>query len=587
MLSPERKAQMDAVLRTSQQTNTLSPERKAQMDAVLGRTTKPKPSLTFGGVVKSVTQPLVDAGRFGVGSLQILPAAVGALGMATIGKKDEGLKRFNEVYQNSAFTPEQKNVVQSKGVAEPIKYGARTGANIASYLVAPTSGVTRNLASRAVSHGLSNATASVLATAGQGSTNPIDYIDNAFFGTALGVGTPVFGSALGKIFKLGTKPIAEFGENYAVKSTRIPSKAQAVFERKLTGLDTRFGKTTSEFIQNTGLYGQDIEKVKNYIRPLQDQFESLQSGKVVNPQDLVSKFDQKIAELSTEEASRNPALRQLKAFLQEERDMLKSGFGEALPVGIGSADKYAGTDMIYQNMKTEEARVIPQKFKAQAAYMDSIGKNGDWHITSMPEGTAQSKISKAGLKYMGEADKNFLSSLPIDETGKSLSIESLVETRKGIDRNTPRGAFKEANLAEYNKMKNLGNIYREVINDTASTSKLGKELSALYSFQDLLEKAPTGKNTLPVGITQATLAGSGLLLGNGILGKIANAVGINALVSVLNNPRVIGAFSRLAGGISRSGNAMETFFNVLNNASGNAKYNIPTQIFVRSQNAQR
>ena len=269
--------------------------------------------------------------------------------------------------------------------------------------------------------------------------------------------TPLGGKLMSKV--------GEFGDTYAIKSTRIPTQSQAKFEKALAGKKTKFGKTLPEFIEKTGLYGQDVEKVKEFIKPVQDSFDALQTGNVTY-KDVLDNFGRKISELSTKEAMRDPTNRAIREYLLNE---------------ASSFAKEAGG------------------------------------------------VRKAPV-----------------------SLGSLKETRKSIDENTPQGAFAEANKAEASKMKQLGDVYRKTINESAGTTEMGKELSVLYDYMKRLEKAPKGKNTLPVGITTAVLSVPGMVSGNGFIAKLSGIIGANLTAKLLNNPSFIGFLSKTAKNIKNS-----------------------------------
>lgn len=138
-------------------------------------------------------------------------------------------------------------------------------------------------------------------------------------GRLIGKGAQVAGQRL----NLGKK-ISDFGDNYAIKSTRIADKAQSKLNRKLGGLDTRFGKNVESLVENTGLYGQNMQALDNYIAPLQESFNTSvgQSGIKISNKQILDNFGKKIAELSTPEAQANPALRTLREQLISEAQLI-------------------------------------------------------------------------------------------------------------------------------------------------------------------------------------------------------------------------------------------------------------------------
>lgn len=256
--------------------------------------------------------------------------------------------------------------------------------------------------------------------------------------------------------------IADFGDNYAIKSTRINDRNQAKLAKTMRGMNTKYGSNLQELVDTTGLYGQDLGAVDKYIKPL-EQFRDAQivkSGATATSGDLLKSFANQIAELSTPEALRDPASRALRTKL------------------------------------LEEARLF--------------------------------------------AEQNPTRRMPI-------SLESLNATRKSLDFNTPNAQFESGKAA---LQRSLGNVYRDTVNTSAGTGQAGRELAVLYKFRDMLEKAPKGKNTLPMGITQSIATGTGLLSGGNPLSRIANGVIGYGASSVINSPRFIGKLSKTAKGVS-------------------------------------
>lgn len=281
--------------------------------------------------------------------------------------------------------------------------------------------------------------------------------------------------------------IKDFGDTYAIKSTRINDRNQAKLSRTMKGMKTEFGDNLESLIDKTGLYGQDLGAVDKYIKPLEDfrDAQIVKSGATAQSGDLLKNFGDKIAELSTPEAMRDPASRVLRQQLIDEANL----FAKQNPV-----------------------------------------------------------------------------------RRSNISLDSLNTTRKSLDDNTPNAQFESEKSAF---QRSLGNVYRDTVNTSAGTGKAGKELSVLYKFRDMLEKAPKGKNTLPMGITQSIATGTGLLSGGNPLSRVANAAIGYGATSLVNSPKFIGKVSKVAKNVSnyKAPQKISKFLNYGNKAV-NTGYNI-------------
>lgn len=285
--------------------------------------------------------------------------------------------------------------------------------------------------------------------------------------------------------KLRSK-IADFGDTYAIKSTRINDRNQTKLAKQMKGMKTKYGNNLESLVETTGLYGQDLNAVDNYLKPLEDLRNSkiIGSGATVESGEILKNFGNKIAELSTPESMRDPASRLLRERLIEE------------------AKQYAQQNPVRRS---------------------------------------------------------------------PLSLESLNTTRKMIDDNTPNAQFESEKSA---LQRSLGNVYRDTVNSSAQTGEIGKELSVLYKYRDMLSKAPKGKNTLPMGITQSIATGTGLLSGGNPLSRVANAAIGYGATSLVNSPKFIGKVSKVAKNVSnyKAPKTMSKFLNYGNKAI-NTGYN--------------
>lgn len=280
--------------------------------------------------------------------------------------------------------------------------------------------------------------------------------------------------------------IADFGDTYAIKSTRISTSQQNKIAKKMKGMKTRFGSTPEELIDKTGLYGQDVNAINDYISPLeQNRTKAIRgSGLTVQNADVLKNFSDEIAKLSTPEAKLDPA-----------------------------------------------SRLLREKLITEA--------------------------------------RNYAQQNPVRRGSKLL--ESLDKTRARIDKSTPNAQFESDKAAI---QRSLGNVYRGTVNSAAGTGELGKELSILYDFKNAVEKAPKGKNTLPMGITQSIATGTGLLSGGNPLSRVANAAIGYGATSLLNSPKFIGKVSKVAKNTSnyKAPQTMSKFLNYGNKAI-NTGYN--------------
>lgn len=117
---------------------------------------------------------------------------------------------------------------------------------------------------------------------------------------------------------------------------------------------------------------------------------------------------------------------------------------------------------------------------------------------------------------------------------KSRTLKDIVETRRGIDKNTPKSDFGQS-IADAGAQRKIGDIYRELQYKYGgkAVKKLGKELQKAYEFKNIVEKAPKGKGTLPASLSKGIF---GIAFKNPIIGALAE--------SFINSPITIGAMSK-------------------------------------------
>lgn len=79
---------------------------------------------------KGLVKPIVDVGKFGLGTLQTAPSGIKAL----ITRKPEDLQAFSRAVESSAYTPEQRQALAGTP-QEAAGYGLRAGASLVPYAI--------------------------------------------------------------------------------------------------------------------------------------------------------------------------------------------------------------------------------------------------------------------------------------------------------------------------------------------------------------------------------------------------------------------------------------------------------------------
>ena len=293
MLNPQRKQQIDSLVNQYKASNnnstTLSPERKSQIDNLASQY-KNQSSYNSGSTgnsgfkLSSLVQPLVDAGKFVVGSIQTVPAAVKAISK---GATPEALQEFNKTFQNSVYNDQQKRVVTSQNVYEPIKYGTKIGSGVASYLIpmAPIKGL--NMAGKIATRVAENATSGFLQGVYNGENiNPVDVISSTGFGGALGAASPVLGS----VFRRTTRNLAD---RATVAGLGSPSKLKKIIG--LTKEDSLFN-----FFNENNLWDRLPTSARDALHKVDASYKADISGSKsgLKLSSVVKDFDNAIAELT-------------------------------------------------------------------------------------------------------------------------------------------------------------------------------------------------------------------------------------------------------------------------------------------------
>lgn len=129
----------------------------------------------------------------------------------------------------------------------------------------------------------------------------------------------------------------------------------------------------------------------------------------------------------------------------------------------------------------------------------------------------------------------------------TIALADLVEIRKGVDRITPKSDF-GVNPVEAGKPRVFGDILRNIQSTHAGTADLGKELSQLYLFRDIVSKqAGKGKGSQFMNLTKLLSAGAG-----GTVGGIPGAVATIAGTEILNTPAGVRTISNTARGAGQA-----------------------------------
>lgn len=134
---------------------------------------------------------------------------------------------------------------------------------------------------------------------------------------------------------IGQKLIDE-ADDYAVKSTRINTSRQNKFKKAT-------GKTIGEFVQEKGLYGQDLDAVQAMIDPLQKaRTNAIRGGnKMVDPSSIIDDFNAQIKNLTTGSNSLDPSnLRRARALAQARDNFASEAVRYAQEIGDDTISKY-------------------------------------------------------------------------------------------------------------------------------------------------------------------------------------------------------------------------------------------------------
>lgn len=172
-LSPEKRAQMDAIIQAGQQSAafvkqpTLTPERRAQMDALLKQQQVQSPPQQSGGGVggflKSVATPFIKAGGAVAGTVEGL-GELGAAGLSAItGNKEQAQQHIQQAKQGveqggfiGRATGIQPIGANEESVGEFAKDVIGTGLEIGSYMapIGQGAGLVKNITQQGLKAGV-------------------------------------------------------------------------------------------------------------------------------------------------------------------------------------------------------------------------------------------------------------------------------------------------------------------------------------------------------------------------------------------------------------------------------------------------
>lgn len=297
-LTPERKAQMDAVLKPQGQTGVLTPERRAQMDAVLSGTqpTQTQPG-GFQRFVQGIAKPFLKTAtnvlNFGEGIADLAKGDVQGANEATTKARDFGY--FGQGVRPVGVSEDG----QFKNVGGFAKDVVGTGAEIGSYL-APTALGTG--AKAVAASGKVVPTLGALAKGGAvsgtlGSTGAAlqedrsagQIIGAGLTGAALGTGlslvAPLAGKAAGKVgqkFSKDARIQNIVDNNYRALTQLEDSNAalrKVVAKNKERGIDPKRLLAESDYlvgaVDDTGTLrtmqeGGAVSKAREFITPMED-----------------------------------------------------------------------------------------------------------------------------------------------------------------------------------------------------------------------------------------------------------------------------------------------------------------------------
>lgn len=148
------------------------------------------------------------------------------------------------------------------------------------------------------------------------------------------------------------------------------------------------------------------------------------------------------------------------------------------------------------------------------------------------------------VRDMLVAERDNLKTLP-----EEIPLPTLVKIRRDFDKVTKD--FKNADPMTASDSRLLGSIYRDVVNTTAGTDKMGKDLSSYYKLLEIAEKQEgLGKGSIGIGFKNL----QGAVAGGASTGTLPGAAAGYAVQKALSNPRVTSAASR---GLQATGKTLQ------------------------------
>jgi len=300
--------------------------------------------------------------------------------------------------------------------------------------------------------------------------------------------------------------------------------------------------------------GQIASKVGKFVDPLSASGKGL--GKVVTKipgsnivKGGISKAGQKLEKFGKEYALRglrpNQSMqnkfRQATGMNIEDYIQKKGLYGNDIEMGKSNIEKYQTPfdELTLRKDVDVPVRDIIDKYDRE---ISNLNKRA---VHDPVAGQQSSQLIKQRQKILDtyyQKVSNKRGGYAIKPKVKSETLEDIVLARKNIDKNTPKGDFGQS-IADAGSQRKIGDIYRELQYKYGGkkVEKLGKELKQAYSFQDVLEKAPKGKGTLPLNLTRGV---AGIMFNNPVTGTIAEAV--------INSPRTIEMISKGSQNIGKT-----------------------------------
>lgn len=129
---------------------------------------------------------------------------------------------------------------------------------------------------------------------------------------------------------------------------------------------------------------------------------------------------------------------------------------------------------------------------------------------------------------------------------KTISLSELDDLRSEFDRATREAEFLQSPDTGFNRQ--MGDIFRTIVNDKAGTTDVGRKIQKLESFAQIARKSPSGKGNIPLG------------LGTGVyMGAVESVPFVGPLVTagireVINAPKTV---QRVSQATRKIGQAMQ------------------------------